>query len=101
MIFVCIGKPLEPEEMLDTAKELAKDQNQQKLSLLASKLEIQPEELKMLQGKYSGWQLTMSLLLLWQSHRKEDHSKQELITILKKLGYQSIALRLNPPTIMY
>ena len=87
--------------MLDIAKELAKDQNQQKLSLLASKFEIPPEELKMLQGKYSGWQLTMSLLLSWQSHRKEDHLKRELVTILKELGYESIALRLNPPTIMY
>ena len=57
--------------------------------------------MKMLQEKYSGWQLTMSLLLSWQSHRKEDHSKQELVTILKELGYESIALRLNPPTIMY
>ena len=86
--------------MLDTAKELAKNQNQN-LSLLASKFEIQPEELKMLQGKYSGWQLTMLLLLSWQSHRKEDHLKQELVTILNELGYESIALRLNPPTIMY
>ena len=81
--------------MLDVAKELAKEQYQQKLSQLASKLEILPEELKMLQEKYSGWKLTMSLLLSWQSRRKEDHSKQELVTVLKELGYKSIALRLN------
>ena len=80
--------------MLDIAKELAKGQNQQKLSLLASKFEISPEELKMLQGKYSGWQLTMSLLLSWQSCRKEDHLKQELVTILKELDYKSLALKL-------
>ena len=87
--------------MLDIAKELGKDLNQQKLSLLASKFEILPEELKMLQGKYSGWQLSISLLLSWQSRRKEDQSKQELATILKELGYNSLALGLNPSSIIY
>ena len=99
--YLCIGKPLKPQEILDTAKELAKDQNQQNISLLASKLDIPVEESKMLQGQHSGWRLTMSLLLLWQSRSKEDNSKQELVTILKELGYDSIALKLNPPTIMY
>ena len=85
--------------MLDIAKELTKNQNQQKLSLLAMKLEIPPEELKMMQAKYSGWQLTMSLLLSWESHRKEDHSKQELATILYELGYEYLASRFIPPTV--